>query len=231
VRGPDAAAFLKSWYGWKKADLQTVNFPVMLLYSPLYGFLSKHKQAVPFDHLFFRRMKKLGNRGILPLAMGGPLAAQQAEHLLALGCPGIMQAGIAGSMNALYPSGTLVSAERVINETGAAAAYGYPFFSSLPVNFESVSGISDSAAVWSTDAVYCETEDKLQKMKDLGSDLVEMESAPLAAVCLKYDKPFQAVYTVSDELFSKEWQPDFQNETVKNGMSALAGVLSRICTD
>ena len=63
--------------------------------------------------------------------------------------------------------------------------------------------------MWTTDALYRETEEKVQVHAAAGRSLVEMEISALYCVAAYREVAAAALVVVSDELFTGKWRPGF----------------------
>ena len=81
-------------------------------------------------------------------------------------------------------------------------------------------------AIWTTDAVYRETRDKVANYASQGIKAVDMEYAALKAVAGFRHVSFAAVMLVSDELFHQEWTPRFVQKSFRSDSKKI---LDRLC--
>ena len=83
--------------------------------------------------------------------------------------------------------------------------------------------------IWSTDAVYRETYEKVAcyKRKDVLG--VEMEISALFSVGKFRNVELAAILVVSDELSSFKWRPGFKDERFKKSCKKVSEVISSIC--
>jgi purine-nucleoside phosphorylase len=82
-------------------------------------------------------------------------------------------------------------------------------------------------SIWTTDAVYRETRDKIAKYASQGIVAVDMEYAALKAVAGFRHVKFAAVMLVSDELYHQEWSPRFVQKSFRSDSKII---LDRLCT-
>ena len=69
--------------------------------------------------------------------------------------------------------------------------------------------------VWSIDAIFRETREKVEKNKKNGVLAVEMETSALFTVGAYRDVEVCAILVVSDELSGVAWQPGFKSPLFK----------------
>jgi Purine-nucleoside phosphorylase len=69
--------------------------------------------------------------------------------------------------------------------------------------------------VWTTDAVFRETPQKIKKAQQRKAIAVEMELSAFFKVGAFYGVDVGALLVVSDELFDREWNPGYGNQNFK----------------
>ncbi|MCE4627128.1 MAG: hypothetical protein F7B78_05730 [Desulfurococcales archaeon] len=69
--------------------------------------------------------------------------------------------------------------------------------------------------IWSTDAIFRETIDKVEKYSSMGVYVVDMEMTALFAVAHYRKVKLTGVIAVSDELFTGEWKTGFEDNRLK----------------
>ncbi len=75
--------------------------------------------------------------------------------------------------------------------------------------------------IWTTDALFRETEDKVEKYAKRGILGVEMESSALMTVGAFRGVELAVALAVSDELYGKKWNAGFGSEKLKKTEEAL----------
>ena len=70
-------------------------------------------------------------------------------------------------------------------------------------------------SIWTTDAIYRETRDKVDHFKGQGACAVEMECSALFAAAQHRNIPTAALLVVSDSLAEKNWAPAFGKKEFK----------------
>ena len=83
--------------------------------------------------------------------------------------------------------------------------------------------------VWSTDAIYRETRQKVAFHQARQVLEVEMELSALFAVARFRQTEAAGVLVVSDELSSFVWRPGFKDERFKNARTDAVTAIERIC--
>jgi uridine phosphorylase len=83
--------------------------------------------------------------------------------------------------------------------------------------------------VWSTDAIYRETRDKVENYQRQDVIGVEMEISALFTVAQFRKVDIGAMVVVSDELAAFKWRPGFKMDAFKHGRKAACTVIRDIC--
>lgn len=69
--------------------------------------------------------------------------------------------------------------------------------------------------IWTTDASFRETEDKVREYSSRGILGVEMEASALMSVAKFRDVDLAVALAVSDELYKEKWNPGFGSRKLK----------------
>ena len=83
--------------------------------------------------------------------------------------------------------------------------------------------------VWSTDAIFRETKDKVRKYQAQKVLAVEMETSALFTVGNYRKIDLAAILVVSDELSTLKWQTGFKKKRFKQGRAAVCEVIKHLC--
>jgi purine-nucleoside phosphorylase len=86
-----------------------------------------------------------------------------------------------------------------------------------------------NGAVWSTDAIYRETRQKVKYFQRQDAIAVEMEISALFTVAKFRGAELGAMAVVSDELASFKWRPGFKLDEFKNGRRTACMVINDLC--
>jgi uridine phosphorylase len=179
-----------------------------------------HHRRIDFFHLFWPEGAKESWTLAGP-ALGSPAAVLALEKLIALGAREILLLGPCGSLIREAPIGTVVVPKEALSEEGTSRLYGADPARPIPVR-ESVRRRLEDAlteagfsylegSVWTTDAPYRETQEKVEGFRGQGAVAVEMElSACLAAGAFR-GATVAGLFVVSDELLALEWVKGFDN--------------------
>ena len=181
-----------------------------------------------------------GNNDITVIGplFGAPLAVACAECLIANGVRQILLCGSVGAFEASQRPlriGDYLVPRGAISEDGTSRLYGGEELHSLApdagqIHFENVlrSHITSEVhegIIWTTDAPYRETPEKVAAFTSRGAIAVEMEYAALLSLCKAHDISFSAAFFVSD-IVGTEWRKGFAKLSDDATLTMLAkGIL------
>ncbi len=166
-------------------------------------------------------------------AVGAPMAVICLEKLIALGASRIVVYGWCGSLSPSLGVGELFVPTTGLSEEGTSVHYQTPnswngdFLRLQLVDVLTREGYQlKQGSIWTTDAVYRETRDKVERYSDQGILAVDMEYTALCSVAAFRRVNLAAVMLVSDELFHREWAPRFQHKKFR---TESRRVLEKLC--
>ena len=171
--------------------------------------------------------------------LGAPHAVIAMEKLIVLGAKRIWVLGWCGSLQPDLPIGHLVIPTGAISEEGTSNHYplknrGIKSNTELNNMLEAAlikHGLPFSkGTVWTTDAPYRETPDKVKAYKNQGVLAVEMEISALMTVALYRSVAMAGLLAVSDELFDLKWRPGFSNPLLKKNSRAAGEIMLRLAS-
>lgn len=171
--------------------------------------------------------------------IGAPHAVIAMEKLIVLGAKRIWVLGWCGSLQPELLIGHLVIPTGAISEEGTSNHY--------PIKDRSLESDIDlnhmleetlikdglpfsKGTVWTTDAPYRETPDKVIAFRNQGVLAVEMEISALMTVALYRSVAMAGLLVVSDELFDLKWRPGFSNPMLKKNSRAAGKILVRLAS-
>ncbi len=164
---------------------------------------------------------------------GAPAAGMLMEALVASGVERFVMAGQAGSISSRCRIGDLFLPTWGIREEGTSYHYlpegvecrGY---ADLVEEIKNHLGTAEymEGGVWTTDAPFRETMDKVQGYADEEVLAVEMECTALMAIAMYRDVDFAAVLVITDELFRGEWSQGFGTPEVARQQDLLCQALA-----
>jgi uridine phosphorylase len=173
--------------------------------------------------------------------LGAPYAAMVAESLFVWGVEKIVFLGWCGAISQAVSAGELVVPEAAIIDEGTSPNYtdrqDLPAFADLEMlaTIKSELRMRDEAfhcgPVWSTDAVFRETAEKVRHFRAKGALGVEMETAAVFSVARFRSKAAGAVLIVSDELSSLTWNPGFKKPEFKRIRQKICPIALGLCSD
>ena len=172
-------------------------------------------------------------------AVGAPYAVMLLEMLIAWGAKKLIFLGWCGSISEKVKTGDIVVVTSAIIDEGTSRHYqdndarrSHPAKSLLAaldnalrqkqVNFH-------KGAIWTTDAVYRETGEKVKRLQRQKAIGVEMEISSLFTVAKFRGIDVAALAVVSDELASFKWRPGFKTDEFKHGRMAACTVIKDVC--
>ena len=83
--------------------------------------------------------------------------------------------------------------------------------------------------IWTTDAVFRETPEKVLDYGKRDVLAVEMELSALFTVGKAYGVDVAGILVVSDELSTLKWKPGFKTDDFKKGRMAVSDIVGEIC--
>lgn len=170
--------------------------------------------------------------------MGAPYAAALLENLIAWGAGKIICYGWCGAISSSVNIGDIVIPARALIDEGTSRGY----FSDNPaVSFpdagvqEKLKSLIDidaaemhSGAVWTTDALFNETPEKISCYQSKGVLAVEMEASALFTVARYRSTAIGSLLVVSDDLSKGNWMPGFSGKAFKSTRHRICQMLPDI---
>lgn len=171
------------------------------------------------------------------LSIGAPASTLTLELLIAAGTKEIIIIGTAGSINPNIKIGDILLPTWGIREEGTSYHYMPPNYIPKPnrellrrfkKEIENAADIMKvvEGGIWSTDAVFRETKDKIREYRKMGIIGVDMESTALMTVA-EYRKASLAIaLIISDELKEDSWTYAWNTEKITKSehITALASL-------
>ena len=198
------------------------------------------KKMASFDMTFFT-LYLVEERGSL-LCFSGPfLGAPQAvmglEKLIALGAERIWVTGWCGSLIPGVQIGDFIIPTWTISEEGTSRHYPIEngdiqtddlLNQMLEERLLEMDQAFRKGPVWTTDAPYRETPEKIQKFGDMGILAVDMELSALITVSIFRKARLAGLLVVSDELFHLKWKPGFGSPSLEKSTRLAADLLMEL---
>lgn len=159
----------------------------------------------------------IGNYGV-----GAPRAVHSMEMLIAWGVKDFISIGTAGAIAPDLKIGDLVGCDQAIRDEGTSHHY-------LPVGRYSMPTDGGRFAKkfkrvgtsWTIDAFFRHTREEIAAYQKEGVLAVEMESSALFAVGQMRGVQIGAGFVISDLLYEEEWDPQFRQDPVEQGLDHL----------
>lgn len=169
--------------------------------------------------------------------LGAPHAVMGMEKLIVLGATRIWALGWCGSLQPHLRIGDLVVPATALSEEGTSGHYpigGVPPSSDVELNRMIEDALNKTGRsflkgeVWTTDAPYRETPEKVEFYQKRGALAVEMEMAALMTLALFREVRLGGLLVVSDELFNMKWHGGFSNPELKKSSRFAGELLARL---
>lgn len=156
--------------------------------------------------------------------VGEPICVGQYEECLAMGSKRLIILGNCGVLDHTIEDCGIIIPNRAIRDEGTS--YHYVAASdTIDVNRKYIPEFIEVlntfgypyviGTTWTTDAMYRETRQKMEKRKKQGAICVEMECAGLQALCQFRNTEFFEFFYAGDNLDHSEWQPRSLSGSVK----------------
>jgi uridine phosphorylase len=168
-------------------------------------------------------------------SFGAPATGMLVEVLIASGVRQVIMLGMAGSLSPECRIGQVIIPTWGIREEGTSHHY-FPAETGVGVSEGLARDLRSWLAhanidyqeggVWTTDAPFRETRDKVIGYAKCGVLAVEMECTALMAIAMYRGIDFAAVLLVTDELFPDTWHEDFRGITLRATRAAVCKALA-----
>ena len=170
---------------------------------------------------------------VLASPMGASMAAMFLEQLIALGARHFLYLGFCGALDTTYHIGDCLIPLYAIREEGTSYHYlpaevvptATPYLTAaLQAEAQTQQVTLRQGPVWTTDAPYRETAQKIRHFQAVGVHAVDMEMAALFAVAAYRGCAVTALLIVSDECYHPIWKPGFGAERLRQGCRQAVAV-------
>lgn len=172
---------------------------------------------------FFLSSLLISSQKIKTICVAGPFigaaySTMILESLIASKIKKIILLGWCGTISNKLKIGDIVLVKKAFIDEGTSSNYkkidqDFPFSKpSLNLSFKLSEYLNScetkfkKSLIWTTDAIYRETENKKKFYEKLGADAVDMECSALFSVAEYRKVEISALLIVSDNLDSKEWK-------------------------
>jgi uridine phosphorylase len=165
--------------------------------------------------------------------MGAPMAVMLLEQLIALGARRFIYLGFCGALATTYRIGDGFIPIQAIREEGTSYHYlpsgiastaSHRLNALLQTQATEHSFAVQQGNIWTTDAPYRETAQKIERFQKAGVHTVDMEMAALFAVAHYRNCDVGALLLVSDECYHPTWQPGFGAQRLRHACQVAVDV-------
>ena len=216
--------------GFERADFRVKPVVLGTFHPDLTRFLAQSANAEPAE-----RWAAWKGDGfviddavtLLTLPIGAPSTVAMMEELYACGMRTLITTGSSGSLQPHAPIGSIVLPAQAIREEGTSHHYA-PHDVPAVADPEALAVIRerlDELAIpyiegmhWTTDAIYREHRQKVDRYRRAGVITVDMELSAIYTVGAVIGVRCAAVVAVSDELHGDTWEMGFASDTMRRGM-------------
>jgi uridine phosphorylase len=155
---------------------------------------------------------------VIASPMGAPMAVMLLEQLVALGARRFFYLGFCGALAPSYRIGDGFLPTQALREEGTSYHYvpaDVILHSSMRLNASLQAAAQEQrfavgmGPIWTTDAPFRETPQKIRQFQAAGVHAVDMEMAALFAVAHYRGCEVAALLLVSDECYHTTWKPGF----------------------
>jgi uridine phosphorylase len=174
----------------------------------------KHLKSEIGSHPIFEFNLDAKRLAVFHPGVGAPLAAGLLEEVIALGCKKFIACGGAGVLDGTLSMGHIIVPTAAIRDEGTSYHY-LPPGREVSADPEGIAAIEKVLQVhhceyilsktWTTDAIYRETQAKVQRRKAEGCIAVEMEAAAFFAVAQFRNVQFAQLLYGGDDVSGSEW--------------------------
>ncbi|MDD2463436.1 MAG: nucleoside phosphorylase [Desulfobulbus sp.] len=164
-------------------------------------------------------------------AVGAPMAAICLEKLIALGARRIVLYGWCGSIHPDVRISDLFLPAYGLSEEGTSSHYcsdkpwNPALQQRLQTSLEQAGLLPKSGGIWTTDALYRETRQKIEWYRGKGVLAVDMEYTAMQAVATFREILVGGMMLVSDELFGNQWRAGFRQKSFRTLSRQTLGLL------
>ena len=171
--------------------------------------------------------------------IGAPYAVMMLETLISRGARRIIFLGWCGAVSEQVKIGDIILPTAAVVDEGTSRNYIEPVNGQSKPVLSMVSLVEQvlednrvdfhSGKIWTTDAVYRETREKVERYQKQGVLAVEMEISALFSVAQFRQVELGALLVVSDELSSLKWRPGFKDKRFVKGHQIACRMVREAC--
>ena len=171
--------------------------------------------------------------------VGSPYAVMVLESLVAWGARRIIFHGWCGAISPeveigdiVIPTGSVIDEGTSEHYEGSRRKLARPYDSAVEKTRDILTkkGFAfHEGTIWTTDAIFRETRDKVEYYQGINVLAVEMELSALFTAGKFRDVEVSGILVVSDEISSYRWKTGFKSERFKQGRLNVAEVVNDLC--
>ena len=214
--------------------------PDLSLLCKLFEFKEDSFQPLFISRLYHQRAQTgLPNISLAGPFVGAPYAVMHLETLIARGASKVIFLGWCGSISETVAIGDMIVPTSAFIDEGTSRHYqdkakrvAWPskhFLNGLKSVLDQKKIPFHQGPIWTTDAVYRETRQKVEQYQREGAKGVEMEISALFTVADYRGIDIAALAIASDDLTSLRWRPGFKTEAFKQARESACRVIIELC--
>ena len=205
------------------------------------GLTAQRPHPLFTSRLFVRDQNDAEPISLVGPIVGAPYAVMLLETLVAWGVRHFFFLGWCGAVSPAVKIGDILLPTAALIDEGTSVHYcdsreaptvSHP----TPASVEMVRHMLapedtplHAGTVWTTDAIFRETPDKIRRFRDEGALAVDMEMSALFSAAHYRGVEIGGILVVSDELSSLRWVPGFKTEAFASGRSQACEIIERLC--
>ena len=157
--------------------------------------------------------------------VGAPYAAMIVEALAVWGVESILFVGWCGAVSRHVKAGDIIVPGSAMIDEGTSGHYcastcrvawpARPLTTRIQLALRHQGARFHDGAVWTTDAIYRETVEKVKRYQSRGALAVDMELSAIFTVAGYREMAAAGILVVSDELSDYQWRPGFKAPAFK----------------
>jgi len=196
-----------------------------------------------FSDLMISRFCAMDHNGerysVVGPIIGAPYAVLLLETLIAWGAKRFVYLGLCGGISREVKVGDIVLPQGAVIEEGTSLHYGERTGNIVFCSADMLSWIKEmlfkerlsfqEGIVWTTDAAFRETTEKVRFYQEKNILAVEMEASALFTVGRFRGVDVGAILVASDELATLKWKPGFNDNRFKQSCEAVQRTIIKSC--
>jgi purine-nucleoside phosphorylase len=195
-----------------------------------------------FRKLFISKLyvdtEKIPNIAVVGPFVGAPYAVMLLETLIAWGAEKVLFFGWCGAISDKVKIGDIILPDSAIIDEGTSSHYilntslsrPSPLIVAQARNYLHEKDFRfHQGKIWSTDAVFRETRDKVLSFQKQNVLAVDMETSSVFSVAKFRDVDAGGILVVSDELSTLKWRPGFKDKRFDQNRRTACRVVMELC--